>query len=339
MLSNHPSVLGGGAVSVTTPAATSASLDLISSTQGAMLYRNATAWVGLGPGTSGQLLSTQGAAANPIWVTATGGAGDVNGPASATDNAIVRFDGTGGKTVQNSAVTIADTTGDIAGAPSLTAPATTDLTLSGGSTSGKILFNSPSATERGRFTDTGNLLIGTTTDMTGSGGLKVASTSGSTGSTSGAIITPGGIYAGAASVFGGALTNRIDQNAGTDLYVRNGATGTAAGSSFTAYDGTYVTQTGLLNTGFTTSGPYVANAGFLATNAPVGLRVISQTGEMRFYSSNTLALTLAASTQAATFAGAVAIGNTVAAGIAVASTHKVTMVIGGVTYYLLASNV
>ena len=42
---------------------------------------------------------------------------------------------------------------------------------------------------------------------------------------------------------------------------------------------------------------------------------------------------------AGTFGGAIAIGNTVAAGIAVASTHKVTMVIGGVTYYLLASNV
>ena len=36
---------------------------------------------------------------------------------------------------------------------------------------------------------------------------------------------------------------------------------------------------------------------------------------------------------------AVAIGNTVAVAVAAASTHKVTMVIGGVTYYLLASNV
>lgn len=41
----------------------------------------------------------------------------------------------------------------------------------------------------------------------------------------------------------------------------------------------------------------------------------------------------------ATFSGAIAINNTVAAGVAVASTHKVTMVIGGTTYYLLASNV
>jgi len=44
-----------------------------------------------------------------------GGSGDVVGPASATDNAVVRFDGTTGKLVQNSAVTIADLTGDITG--------------------------------------------------------------------------------------------------------------------------------------------------------------------------------------------------------------------------------
>lgn len=37
--------------------------------------------------------------------------------------------------------------------------------------------------------------------------------------------------------------------------------------------------------------------------------------------------------------GAIEINNTVAAGVAVASTHKITMVIGGTTYYLLASNV
>jgi hypothetical protein len=37
--------------------------------------------------------------------------------------------------------------------------------------------------------------------------------------------------------------------------------------------------------------------------------------------------------------GELRIGNTVAAAVAVASTHKVTIVIGGVTYYLLATNV
>jgi hypothetical protein len=50
---------------------------------------------------------------------ATGG--DVVGPSSATDNAIVRFDGTTGKLVQNSVVTIADSTGDISGVGTLNA--------------------------------------------------------------------------------------------------------------------------------------------------------------------------------------------------------------------------
>ena len=41
--------------------------------------------------------------------------GSTVGPASSTDNAAVRFDGTGGKTFQNSALIIADTTGNISG--------------------------------------------------------------------------------------------------------------------------------------------------------------------------------------------------------------------------------
>lgn len=60
--------------------------------------------------------------------TGGGGGGDVTGPASATDNAVARFDGTTGKLIQNSAVTIADTTGDIVGGSynrvTITAPAT-----------------------------------------------------------------------------------------------------------------------------------------------------------------------------------------------------------------------
>ena len=37
----------------------------------------------------------------------------IAGPLSATDNAVVRFDGTGGATLQNSVVTVADTTGTL----------------------------------------------------------------------------------------------------------------------------------------------------------------------------------------------------------------------------------
>jgi hypothetical protein len=44
-------------------------------------------------------------------------------------------------------------------------------------------------------------------------------------------------------------------------------------------------------------------------------------------------------TGTASVSGALSIGNTVTSSVATLSTHKVTMVIGGVTYYLLATNV
>lgn len=46
---------------------------LFSSSQGAVLYRGSSAWAALGPGTAGQFLKTQGAAANPVWATGGGG--------------------------------------------------------------------------------------------------------------------------------------------------------------------------------------------------------------------------------------------------------------------------
>jgi hypothetical protein len=47
-------------------------LDILGSTQGQILYRNATNWVVLSPGTNGQLLTSGGAGANPSWSTASG---------------------------------------------------------------------------------------------------------------------------------------------------------------------------------------------------------------------------------------------------------------------------
>jgi len=58
------------------------------------------------------------------------GLGDFVGPASSTDNAILRFDGTTGKLGQNSVVTIADTTGVIAGTQGITLSGTTSGTTS-----------------------------------------------------------------------------------------------------------------------------------------------------------------------------------------------------------------
>jgi len=80
---------------------------------------------------------------------AGGGSGDVVGPASATDNALVRFDGTTGKLIQNSTAILAD-----AGTLALTSTSATgyalSMTANSATTGGLILATSSSAdaTER-----------------------------------------------------------------------------------------------------------------------------------------------------------------------------------------------
>lgn len=69
-----------------------------------------------------------GAKLNPFTgkIDFAGGSGDLVGPASATDNAIVRYDSTTGKLIQDSGITIADgATGTLAGSNS------GDVTLAG----------------------------------------------------------------------------------------------------------------------------------------------------------------------------------------------------------------
>ena len=67
-------------------------------------------------GNNGKVLTTDGT--NTSW--STNGVGDVVGPASATDNAIARFDTTTGKLIQNSVVTVGDT-GAVSGVTTLSA--------------------------------------------------------------------------------------------------------------------------------------------------------------------------------------------------------------------------
>jgi hypothetical protein len=72
--------------------------------------------------TGGTGISTSGTYPNfTITNTSPSSGGDVAGPSSATDNAVSRFDGTTGKLIQNSVVTISDT-GAIAGVLSVTDP-------------------------------------------------------------------------------------------------------------------------------------------------------------------------------------------------------------------------
>jgi hypothetical protein len=203
--------------SVTTPSLTapaSTDLTLAGGSSGASLV--------LGQGTTGAVA---------IAATSSGLRGLLIGSASAADNfplrinyavnagATVDFTNTTAGTlalVRLQLVSSAGTTGLTAhsathsawaGATLLTAPGTGGLVLLTSNATGPIDFWTFN-TQVGRFTSTGNLLIGTTTDITGSGGLKVAgTTAGSAGA--GALVVTGGLSAGNngnASYFGGAVT-------------------------------------------------------------------------------------------------------------------------------------
>ncbi len=79
-------------------------------------------------GTAGQALITDGSG---VLSWSTSASGDVYGPASATDNAVARFDLTTGKLIQNSVVTI-DDTGNMAGVGTLSSGAITSSALTSG---------------------------------------------------------------------------------------------------------------------------------------------------------------------------------------------------------------
>lgn len=106
-----------------------------------------------------------------LLASASGSSGDVVGPASSTDNAIVRFDGTTGKLVQNSGVTVDDSNnissaGSVTGAsfiPSGATVATNGLYLPAANT----VALSTNSTERMRINSSGQIGIGTTTPQAG----------------------------------------------------------------------------------------------------------------------------------------------------------------------------
>ena len=83
-------------------------LDTISSTQGAVLYRGASAWSALSPGTSGFVLTAAGAAANPSWAAV--GGGTVTSVAMTVPTSILSVAGSPVTTTGTLAVTLATQT-------------------------------------------------------------------------------------------------------------------------------------------------------------------------------------------------------------------------------------
>lgn len=66
------SLLVGAGTSAMVPTTISGVLDGLTSTQGSVLYRGASGWAALGPGTNGNVLTTGGPSANPSWTSVSG---------------------------------------------------------------------------------------------------------------------------------------------------------------------------------------------------------------------------------------------------------------------------
>ncbi len=105
--------------------------------------------------TDGKLYYKNNSGVVTLLASASGASGDVVGPVSATDNALVRFDTTTGKLVQNSVGVLSDA-GVLTGLTGLTSSGS--ITFSS-LTSGRV----PYATTAGLLTDSANLLFDGTT--------------------------------------------------------------------------------------------------------------------------------------------------------------------------------
>ena len=139
------------------------------------------------------------------------GNGDVDGPASSTDNAVARFDGTTGKLIQNSLVTVSDT-GAVAGVTTLAASGA--VTLSGGTANGVTYLNGS------KVLTSGSALTFDGTTLTAP---RYQSTSSNAALPSYGVEAGSGIFnAGASTIgFSAGSTERMRLTA-TSLYTANG---------------------------------------------------------------------------------------------------------------------
>ena len=126
----------------TTPGNTPSAGDLATTSSGVEMAVNAA---------DGKLFYKDNLGAVQVLATKAGANGDVVGPGSSTDNALARFDGTTGKLIQNSVVTIADSTGNMAGVGTLGVGA---ITTSGALTYGGVTLSNS-------VTGTGSMVLST----------------------------------------------------------------------------------------------------------------------------------------------------------------------------------
>lgn len=202
-------------------------LDSISSTQGAILYRGASSWSALAPSTAGYLLSTNGAAANPSWISGvsgiTGYTGALNTAAPNATNNVSSLTASGGTAIQFAALVPKSTGGVLAAVP--------DSTATGGNVRGATSVDWQTNRSAATMVASGaNSVVGGGQDNTasGSGAVVAGGFTQAVSSTYGASL--GGAY--------GSVTGNYSSNLGGLYSTDRGVYGTVANAGAYSYGGT-----------------------------------------------------------------------------------------------------
>jgi hypothetical protein len=237
----------------------------------------------------------------------------VGGPASSTDNAIARWDGTTGALLQNSSATLSDN-GDLMVPSTATVGVQIYNTVDQATNYERVeMVNSPSNSFLRR------VIAGSGTALP----LRLSSSTASAGAASTLILDPANNPRVSFGVYSG-LTGITQVSTGTTGTFFSLGNITSVATSGTVVN-TAVTPTYNQASGTAANTDFLVNRTQTAVGSGTQLLIDAQVGGVSQFSvSNT---------------GVIAIRNTVGAAVAVASTHKVTINIGGVTYYLLATNV
>lgn len=195
--------------------------------------------------TDGKLFYKDNGGVVRVLATAAGSAGDVVGPGSSTDNALVRFDGTTGKLVQNSAGVL-DDSGNLSGIAALTTSGA--LTLNGGTANGVSYLNAS------KVLTTGSALTfdGSKLTVTSSGEQIKLTSSGDFSSTGTGYLRFYDSVGAKGYVGYGGTASRFDINTGSSMNLNMNAVGGTMTFQISNAEQMRLTSTGL---GIGTSSP------------------------------------------------------------------------------------